>query len=450
MHRLTLLGLNHQTASLAVRERVAFNRQQQRSALQLLMARYPGAEFVLVSTCNRVELYAAGEGAPDAAMLCRFLEESHDLSAGTLAGHVYSHAGPQAVGHLFRVTASLDSMVLGETQILGQVRHAYELARDEQAAGGLMHPLFQKALAVAKKVMTQTGLAEGRMSVASVAVDYAQQIFDRLSDKAVLCVGAGEMAQLVLASFQSAGWRKLTVCNRDALRGKALAEQFAGEARPWETLPDELATADVVVTSTASSKAVILAEGFGQVMKRRRYRPLFLIDIAVPRDVEPEVGRYENVYLYNLDDLQQVVSQTLASRTEQLAAATALVEDETARYTAWHRQRAMGPTIDQLYRRCYDIAQSEVARTANRLPDMTDLERRQLDELARRIVNKVLHGPVKAMRDGEPHTRQPYQHAVEKLFGLGDALDSLDAEDDAVGVARRAEAENDTPAEHRA
>ena len=425
MNRLLLLGLNHTTAPLEVRERLAFNAQQRRAALAAFRARVPNCEAVLLSTCNRVELYVGREshGHPGVKEMIDFLGDFHGVPPADFDEHLYHKTDREVVEHLFSVSSSLDSMVLGETQILGQVRDAYDFSRQLEAAGPLLNPLFQRAAAVGKQVMHETTIAEGRMSVASVAVDYARQIFERFDDKTLLCVGAGKMAALVLQSFAGLAPGRLLVCNRDMTKAQDLARKFGGRPVPFEGLHDHLTSADVVLTSTGSSHPIITRPGFEPLLRRRRYRPIFLIDIAVPRDVEASVGELDAVYLYNLDDLQQVVLSTQGQRREAVESARKIVARQVEEFLVWHRQRELGPTIDRLYRYCHTLGQEELARTLAKLPDVGEAERAHLEELTRRIVNKLLHGPIQAMRSANsPHSPGGgYVHALEKLFGLRDA-----------------------------
>src|SRR4051794_20626191 len=347
--RLLLLGLNHTTAPLEVRERLAFNPAQQLDAVSAFKQRFPQCEAVLLSTCNRVELYVGreGHGRPGVRELVEFLADFHTVPTSAFEEHVYQKTDREVVDHLFSVACSLDSMVLGETQILGQVREAYDSSRELGAAGGLLNPLFQRAVAVGKQVMRDTSIAEGRLSVASVAVDYAKRIFEKFDDKTVLCVGAGKMAGLVLQSLAGLNPRRLLVCNRNPERATPLAERFKGQAVPFERLGDHLVAADVVVSSTGSTQPVITRSLFEPLLRRRRYRPVFVIDIAVPRDVEPAVGELDNVYLYNLDDLQQVVLSTQSQRKDAVDAAKKIVSRQVEEFVLGHRQRELGPTIDR-------------------------------------------------------------------------------------------------------
>ena len=440
MQRLLLLGLNHSTAPLAVRERLALSNEQRAEALAAFRARFEGCEAVLLSTCNRVELYAARatHGHPRPEEMIEFLASFRSIPANEFREHLYHKSERGVVEHLFTVAASLDSMVVGETQILGQVREAYDAARGLGSAGALLNPLFQRAAVVGKQVMTETSIAEGRLSVASVAVDHAGRIFDHFDDKTVLCIGAGKMTSIVARGFAALRPKRLLCCNRDPAKAQKLAATFGGEAVPFERLDEHLVAADIVVSSTGSPTPIITRGRFEALRKQRRYRPIFLIDIALPRDVEPAVGELENVYLYNLDDLQQAVSATQSQRKESVDAARAIVAKHVDGFLAWHRAREMGPFIERLSQRYHQPAREELDRTIAKLGDVTHAERAHLEELTRRIVNKLLHDPITALRQGDsPHApAAAYLHAMEKLFQLGESGPQPEAPDDADDAAR--------------
>lgn len=436
MQRLLLMGLNHATAPLEVREKLAFSTTQRRCALRDLRLRFPGAEAVILSTCNRVELYVSrpAHELPRPEQMVDFLGQFHQVHPDQFSPHLYHKANVEAVAHLFSVASSLDSMILGETQILGQVREAYDLARSEQSAGIVLHPLFQRAIAVGKQVMTQTTLAEGQLSVAGVAVDYARRIFEQFSDKTILSIGAGKMSTLVLRHFAQLAPRRLLVCNRDPRKAEELARRFNGSPAAFEQLPEHLVAADVVVCATGSSEPIITAGLFEPLRKLRRYRPIFMIDIALPRDIDPKVGDQEHVYLYNIDDLQQVVRQTQSQRNGSLEAARQIVDTEVTSFGKWHQAREMGPLIERLYARHHRMAQEELRRTFNKLPELSESQKVHFEDLTRRIVNKMLHDPVQRLRDGQmPHGLQhTYVHALEKLFNL-DHPPAQPQDDDADG-----------------
>jgi glutamyl-tRNA reductase len=386
--------------------------------------RFPASEAVLLSTCNRVELYIARpvHGHPRIEEMVEFLSQVHDVPQETFRQSLYEKSERDVVEHLFNVATSLDSMVLGETQILGQVRSAYESSHDVGATASMLNPLFQRAVAVGKEVIHDTSLTEGRLSVASVAVDYAKQIFDGFEDKTLLCIGAGKMTQLVLQNFAGLSPRKVLVANRNLERAHEIAGPFGGQGVPLDALAQHLVAADIVITSTGSQQPIITTELYASLRRQRRYRPIFLLDIAVPRDVEASVTQFDDVYLRNLDDLQKVVSDTRAQRSGAVESARQIVNRHVDEYVVASRQRDLGPTIDRLYKRLHEVARGEVARTVGKLPNLSAEERQHLDELARRIVNKLLHEPVKALRDADSvHTSSAqYLHAMERQFGMSD------------------------------
>jgi glutamyl-tRNA reductase len=409
MQRLILLGINHTTAPLEVREKIVFGAEQRAAALARLRERFPGAEAVLLSTCNRVELYVsrATHAHPRHEEMAEFLADFHGMRAEALEPFVYAKSNRAVVEHLFLVACSLDSMVLGETQILGQVREAYFAARDAAAAGAMLNSLFQRALAVGKQVMGETALGEGRLSVASVAVSYARRIFDSFADKTVLSIGAGKMSTLVLRHFADLGPGKMIVANRDAEKAAALAGQFGAAHASLAALPELLAQADIVVSSTGAAEPIITRKTVEQALRQRRYKPVFLIDIAMPRDIEASVGTIDNVYLYNLDDLQKVVAATRGQRQGAIDAATKIVLGHVEQYAQ---------------------SKEEVARALGKLPGATAEEKAHLEDLGRRIVNKILHDPIHALRlrDSQHPPAAQYLHAVENLFNL--KLDAEEAE----------------------
>jgi glutamyl-tRNA reductase len=412
MNEVILVGLNHTTAPLAVRESLALNPTERAAAIDSLRGRFPHSEAVLLCTCNRVELYfAARSGAGDAGEpapreLIDFLASVRQLDAAVLCGHMYAKTGRDAVEHLFRVASGLESMVIGETQILGQVRAAYEFSHQRSATGSRLNPLFQRGLSVARQVMAQTPLSEGRVSVASVAVDCASQVFETLSDKTVVAVGAGKMGLLVLRGFANQRPGRLVLCNRDFAKAQTHAERFSAEAAPLTDLESLATAADVMITSSGSERPLLTRRAMESIVRHRRGKPIFLIDIALPRDVEPSVGELRNVYLYNLDDLQKVVAASQSQRDTAVPAATAMVGSAVEEFFAWHRARQNGPLIDDLYKRGHALAREELARTLARLPDISVEERGHLEDLARRIVNKLLHDPVKSLRAAQETTDQ--------------------------------------------
>jgi len=429
MQRLLLLGLNHKTAPLELRERLAFSNDQRNQALAEVRQKFPECEAVLLSTCNRTEIYLARptHGHPREQELTGFLAALRNVPPEEFQNNLYSKSERDVISHLFSVAASLDSMVVGETQILGQVREAYEAAATTGAAGPMLHPLFQRAIAVGKQVRSQTPLSEGRTSVASVAVQYARRIFDVFTDKTVLNIGAGKMGELVLSAVSALKPGKLLICNRDLEKAKLLAEKFSATACGMENLPDHLAAADIIITGTGAQHPIITRPIFDAVIRRRRYRPVFIIDIGLPRDVASDVGNIQNVYLYNLDDLQRAIEANQENRSAAAQVAAQIVDQQVAEFIVWHRARMLGPLIDHLRQRSHAVALDELHKTISKLSGITPTDKQHLEELTRRIVNKLLHDPIQVLRGSDalhaPMTQ--YFHAVEKLFKLEDEPPSL-------------------------
>lgn len=427
MKRLRLLGLSHHTARLEQREQLAFPPDELPETLRRLRETLgDSSQCVLLGTCNRVELYVASEEADQAPDLLAALCAARGVEPTHLAGSTYAAAGQDVVRQLFRVAGALDSLVPGEQQILGQVRSAYEASQAAGTSGPLLHGLFQRAVAVGKEIQRSTTLSAGRLSIGSVAVGYAEEIFDHLDDKAVLCIGAGKMTRLVLERLRSRAMpKRLTVCNRDPARADRFATAFGGVGAGLEALPDELAQADIVITGTGSREPILTRALVEPVLRRRRYQPLFIIDIAVPRDVEPAVGRLTNVYLYDVDDLQSAVERTLEGRREAIGEAEGIVERHVQSYIAWHRGRDVGPTIDRLYKFAHDVAEQEAQRTVRKLGATDEAQQAAIAEMSRRIVNKLLHAPVSKLRQtsGDTHHGLAYGHAVEQLFDLDEPED---------------------------
>lgn len=420
MQRLLMIGMNHSTAPLAVRERCAFTPARREEALLQFREKFPNAEAVLVSTCNRVELYAARplHAHPRLEEMARFLAEFHDVPEAQVREHTYERFGPAVAEHLFMVSSSLDSLVVGETQILGQVREAYEVSKRLGTANALLNPLFQRAIAAAREVMTATHLAEGRRSVASIAVEYARQIFETFGDKTVLSIGAGKMSELVLQHLSELHVKQLVVCNRNLEKAQALAGEFGGTAASLDHLGDLLVEADIVVTSTAATEPIITRAMYEKAMKQRRWRRAFIVDIALPRDVEEEVGGVENVYLYNIDDLQQVAAATDSTRQAAVEQARELVRGQVEEFVSWQKTREIGPLIERLYSKSHAIAQDELSRMLNKAQNLTPAQREAVEEMVRRLVNKLLNEPIQAVRGADTMDPRTHVGAFAKLFGL--------------------------------
>jgi len=421
---LEVVGCNHRTAPIALREVLAVNGAEAPQLLGRLGERFAGLEAVVLSTCNRTEFYLAGEeGAlPSAGAMAEFLAAQRPLSAETLAAHLYCHREHEAVEHLFRVTASLDSMVLGEPQILAQVKQAYQAATDERRTGPTLHAAFQAALKAARRVAGETAIHQHRVSIPSVAVaDFARQIFERFDDKATLVLGAGDMAEETLRYLKNEGARQIVVVNRSLERAVELAERWQGRALPWTDLPEALAEADLVVSTTGAAEPIVRLDDFLPIEARRRQRPLFVLDLAVPRDFEAAIGDRPGVYLYSIDDLEATCRQNRRQRDADLPAAERIIQQETSRFLAEQRHRATGPLIERLHAEWQRPKEEELKRLFNKLPGLDERARDEIHQSFDRLLNKLLHPPLESLRDesrhGIPHA---LLDALARLFQLKD------------------------------
>jgi len=417
--KIRVTGLNHQTAPVEVREALAFRRDRLPEALALLRKADGVEGAVILSTCNRVEVYLCESGDAEPFSVEAFLASFHGAWPETFARHLYHHAGEQAVTHLFRVASGLDSLVVGESQVTAQVREAYEAAAAEGAAGPVLHRLFQQALSVAKRVRSCTEIGSGRASVGSVAVELAERIFESLAGRTVLVVGAGEMGESVVKSLRAAGATATLVANRTFARAEALAQDWGGLAVHFEKLPAWLCRADIVISSTDAPHYVIHRADVAEAVRARRGRPIFLIDIAVPRDIEPSVAEVEGCYLYNVDDLRSVVEETMARRGQELGRCAAIVAEEAQRFLQWLARLEVAPTITELSDRFHEIKRQELEALRNKLPDLSEPAREEVERMANRLVNKILHQPIKTLREASPHEpSEGLLGAALRLFGL--------------------------------
>jgi len=422
--KVQVIGCSHHGTSLSIRERLAFRPEQIGEALDHWRRVFKQTEAVLLSTCNRVEIYAAGAAAtaPSSEQVAGFLARFHKLDPDTVTPHLYHYVGEEAVRHLFRVAASLDSMVVGEPQILAQVKDAYQTAVQHDNTGPLLHAAFQAAIHVARRVATETAIHQRRLSIPSVAVaDFAQQIFERFDDKQTLVIGAGEMAEETLRYLRDEGASQITVVNRHFERAEELARQWSGRARPWEELPEAIAAADVVISTTAAGQPIVTLEGYRQIEALRRQRPLFVLDLAVPRDFEPAIGRRPDVYLYSIDDLQAACQRNRAQRDKELPAALRIIDQESARFMGDLYHRATGPMIQQLKEGWQKPKEEELQRLLNKLPDLNPQQQEEVRRAFDRLLNKLLHPPLESLRDesrhGIPHA---LLDALARLFQLKD------------------------------
>jgi len=417
---LFLLGVSHRTAPVELRERLDFSSRDVGAAVEALCARTGAAETVVLSTCNRSELYVASENVAEARQeLVRFLAEYHQVPADQFVPHLFTREDDQVAHHLFRVSAGLDSLVVGEPQVLGQVKDAFGVARDRRCAGPFLNKLFSSSFAVGKRVRTETALGEGAVSVSFAAVQLARKIFGRLEGRHVLVIGAGEMGKLTAQHLRSQGVGDIVITGRTFSRAEEIAAAVEGRAVPWSELTAALAVADIVITATGSQMPIITRAHIETVMRRNRRDPLFIIDIAIPRDVEAGAGEIEQVFLYNVDDLQAIVQENISRRSAEIQRAEDIVAEEVGRFMAWRRSRTVVPTVVALRQRFDAIRKSELQRLDSKLAGMDADTRARVDEVTRLIVEKLLLEPteqLKALPDEE--TQVAYADAVRRLFGL--------------------------------
>jgi glutamyl-tRNA reductase len=455
LSELLALGISHKTAPVGLRERVALPEGRAASVLRELVSTEHIHEAVALSTCNRTELYlAVSDDVHAETTALGTLARQADIRPTELVSHLYSLRNRDAARHLFRVTAGLDAMVVGETEIQGQVKRAYELALVEGTTSAIMNRLFREALAAGKHIRTETQIGAGRLSVSSVAVQLARETLGDLSGRRVVIVGAGETGELTAKALIEAGVSSVFVANRHYDRAIGLAERFGGEAVRFDDLPAELARADIVVSSTGSPHHIIEHEELETVMSTRAARPLLLIDIAVPRDIHPRVAQIEGVVLRDIDDLQRVIERTVSGRESEALRAEKLIDHELERFTRWLETLEVLPTISALRERAEAIVGKALAENSERWESLTDADRERLELLASTIAKRLLQQPILRLRAREDeHVTYAYVQALRELFGLDDEAGSAFASGAAQSQPDRAAGESGgqvTPLRRRA
>jgi glutamyl-tRNA reductase len=416
---LYVVGVNHRTADLPVREALAFPRDALPAALQRVREEAGAAEAMILSTCNRVEVYARSEPPDGAERLREFLCSFHGRTVESLGGSLYDLTGPEAVHHAFRVVSSLDSMVIGEPQILGQVREAYHLAEAAGTLGPVLGALRNRSVAAARRVRSETGIGAGAVSVSYVAVELARKIFGVLEGRNVVLVGAGKMSELAARHLVRGGAVATVVGGRTLHRAAELAAALGGQAVPLERLRDALAGADIVISGTGATGLVIQRDDVEAVRSVRRNRPLFLIDIAVPRDIDPSVARLAGVFLYDLDDLRAVAESNLRERRKEASAAESLIEKEAREFIEWEKSLDVVPLLVEMRQRADHIRKSELAKVRSRLGTLTPAQEEALEAATNAIVNKLLHAPTIHLKDATRNGHGPeHLNLIRKLLGL--------------------------------
>ena len=422
--KLLAIGCGYRDTPIGLRERLGFDETRLPLALAQLSSRF-ACEAVILSTCNRVELYVGrptSEPGPDLTQATDFLAEFHALPPAGLRPHLYVHADADGVGHLFRVAASLDSLIVGESQIAGQVKRAYEAAQRSLTTGPLLHALFQQAARVAGRVRSETGICRGRVSVSSAAVEYVRQVFERFDDKTVLVIGAGKMGELTLRHLRRLRPRRILIANRNPEKAQALAAGCGGTPVEWSRLDDVLAGADIVLSTTGAAEAVVSLERYEAIRAKRSGGPVVILDIAVPRDFDPRIHDGDHTFLFNIDDLKRIRDHTLGERLKHVAPAEQIVEQEKRRFLAdWHRRRH-GPTIARLTQEFEAKRRAVVDELLKRLNGrLTDTDRDTIEGAFRIYQNQCLHGPITTLaEEGHETGGHTLLEALRKLFRLQD------------------------------
>ena len=434
---LVLIGVNHRTAPVEVREHFAIPESRLPEAVKMLTNCAGVEEGMIVSTCNRVEILARTNDGQTG--LGEFFREFYGVDLEPYRQHLYEYREREAVRHVFRVASSLDSMVVGEPQILGQVKEAYATARAVGGVNSQLDALLSRAFAVAKRVRNETAVATSAVSVASVAVDLAKKIFGNLQGKSVYLVGAGKMCELAARHLLAHGAEKIYVSNRTLERAEALAKKFNGEALPFEQLYDTIPRADIVISSTGAPHAIFRKEHGEKFLSKRRNRPMFFIDIAVPRDIDAEMNKLDGIFVYDIDDLQQVVSSHVADRRVEADRAEAIVSLEVEKFQARLQTLDVVPTIVSLQEHLETVRQAEIDRVRGRLGAMTPEQELAVEALTRGIINKIMHTPITTLKTAARESSEATTviDLVRKLFGLRDAKSTASKEDaNAVGSGK--------------
>ncbi len=420
MSELFVVGLSWRTAEVAVREKLAFREEEIVPALRAITTELPVTEALLISTCNRVEVYGVAK-ADTVAAVRAFLAKKRGAD---VARSLYDHRGPAAIRHVFGVASALDSLVVGEAQILGQLKEAYAVAGAAGTTGSLLSRCLERAFGVAKRVRTETTIARGAANVSSVAVELASRVFGNLRGKTVLVIGAGKMSTLAARHLYANGAQRIVVTNRSPEKAEALAAEIEGTARPWDDLEGLLVDADVVISSTGAREPILTRPLFKKVTKARRWRPMVVIDIAVPRDADPAIQDFEGVYAYNIDDLDKVVAANLAERAKAAEHASRIVEHEAGQFEHWLRTQGVVPTIRALRDHFAAIAEAEIAKAHDQLSrreHTREQQKEMLQRVVQLVVNKLLHAPMASLREAAPDEGALRAAILCELFGLSPA-----------------------------
>ncbi|MDO8281573.1 MAG: glutamyl-tRNA reductase [Thermodesulfovibrionia bacterium] len=415
---IIVVGLNHKTAPIEVREKFAFDGGKLQEAVNILKASKITDENVILSTCNRVEMYA---GVKDIASgienIKKFLSDFHNVPREALDKSLFIYHGRDAVRHIFRVASGLDSMVLGEPQILGQIKDAYDFSLKCKSTGTLLNKLMKKTVSVAKRTRTETGIGKGAVNISYAAVELAKKIFGDLTTKAIMLIGAGEMAELAARHLINNGVKDVIVANRTHERAEELAKEFQGRTVRFESLLQELKDTDIVICSTGAPNYILMKEEMHMTMKKRKQKPVFIIDISVPRNIDPEIDHLDNVYLYNTDDLQGIIDVNADERKIEAEKASEIVESEVETFMKWQASLSSVPTIVALREKAEAIKNDELEKALKKLGPLGESQTRTIEHLASSIVNKIIHGPTAALKSAEDD-KEIVVDVIRRLFDL--------------------------------
>ena len=417
---IVLIGLNHRTAPVGVRERLAFSAEDSAKVLKAMHLSIYVDEIVLFSTCNRVEfLLATTDVAKAVEAIKDFLAEFKNTPRNTFEQALYVYQGDKAVSHIFRVASSLDSMVIGESQILGQIKESYQEASSHKTCGVVLNRLMHRSFSVAKRVRTETGIGDHAVSISYAAVELGRKIFGELEGKAVLLIGAGEMAELAVEHLVTNRARPIFVANRTFERGLEIAETFKGTAIRFEEVRDYLKHVDIVISSTGAPHFILVRSDFKGVMRGRKNRPLFFIDIAVPRDIDPEINRITNVYVYDIDDLKAAIQENMEERRQEARRGERIVDGAVVQFRRWFQSLDVVPTIVGLREKTEEIRQAELKKTFASLTSASEEDRNAIDRLTAALVKKILHDPTLFLKlNGDKENKFLYIDIVRRLFNL--------------------------------
>ena len=420
MHDIVIVGLNHKTAPVEVRECIAFSEDEAVAGIEALSHLPAVAEALLFSTCNRVEiLFTTDDRKKATAEVMAFISDFKSIPMDDFKASLYVYAGDAAITHLFRVAGSLDSMIVGEPQILGQIKEAFRLATAHKTSGVVLNRLLHKTFSVAKRIRTETGIGDHAVSISYAAIELGKKIFGTLEGKNVLLMGAGEMAELAVEHLIRNKIDKITVANRTFERGVALARKFNGHPIHFEEIADHLKTADVVIGSTGARYPVLHADQVKKIMKNRKNRPIFFIDIAVPRDIDPEINRLGNAYVYDIDDLKNVIQENLEDRKKEARKAERIIEESVIHFNKWFENLKVVPTIIALREKIETIARNELEKTLQSFKDMPQENRQAFDKMIQAMTNKILHDPTMLLKSTGTHwNKSVYLDLIHKLFDL--------------------------------